>query len=113
MVVARFITAAVLATSMLAPAGASAAEGGSCSLGSRYDVSSVKPYSSDENAGYTTYRKFRGAEIYVPAEPGLTQEWLRRTLDTEIASGACDFGARNVEVDVLSSGGGFSVRLSG
>jgi len=50
--------------------------------------------------------------VYVPAQPGLTAEWLDRVLTFQIAAGECNFGVSKVNVQVLSDGGGFSVRLS-
>ena len=84
-----------------------------CSLGGKYFVRTVQPFSTEENAGYASYTQFRGAELFVPAQPGLTQEWLQRVLSFQIAAGECDFGAPDAKVTVLSSGGGFSVRLAG
>ena len=74
---------------------------------------SVKPLYNFEDAGYTTFRQFRGAEVYVPAQPALTAEWLDRVLTSQVAAGECNFGVPKVDVEVLSDGGGFSVRLSG
>ena len=70
-------------------------------------------YVVDVNGGWTTYREFRGAELFVPAQPGLTQEWLQRVLSYEIAAGDCNFGVRDARVSVLSDGSGFQVRISG
>jgi hypothetical protein len=93
--------------------GAQAEQTGRCSLGTKYPVNSVASYVTVENTGYTTYRQARGAELIVPAQPGLTREWLQRVLSFEIAEGTCDFGVPNVSVSVLPAGGAFSVRLSG
>ena len=95
-----------------APAAEGSATADRCSL-SKYHVTSVKPYRFELQAGYGVYTEFRGAELYVAAEPGLTREWLQRTVESDIASGACDFGATNAKVDVLSPGGGFIVQIRG
>jgi hypothetical protein len=113
MVVRKLVAVAVLFLSVGVSTGARAAPVGSCSLGGRYPIRSVASYSTDENEGYTSYRRFRGAEILVPAQPGLTSEWLQRVISHQIATGACDFGVRNMAVDVMSAGDAFSVRLSG
>ena len=113
MLIRRFIVAAVLAVAALTSAGARAAEPNQCSLGSKYPVRSVAKFTTTENAGYTTYTQFRGAEVIVPAQPGLTAEWLQRVLSYEIAAGACDFGVAGATVTVLSAGGAFSVRVEG
>jgi hypothetical protein len=90
---------------------AGAAEAQRCDLGSTYPVSKVAQYQTDTDYGYTSVRQFRGAEVFVPAQPGLTREWLARTLQADITAGTCDFGVPNVKVDVVSAGAGFSVRL--
>jgi hypothetical protein len=116
--VIRTIGAAVtLALAMMTSAGAAepvprAAHPGQCSLADRTFIQSVKPLYSYEDAGYTAYRQFRGAEVLVPAQPGLTAEWLDRVFTSQVAAGQCDLGTSKVHVQVLSAGGGFSVRLS-
>lgn len=104
--------AVVLALATAASTGARGAETSRCSLGDKYFVRSVAPYQTQEDAGYTVYKQFRGAELFVPAQPGMTQEWLQRVLSFQVAAGECDFGVRSPRVSVLSSGGGFSVRVS-
>lgn len=93
--------------------GARAAEPERCSLGGKYMVRSVQAYTTVENLGYTSFEEFRGAELFVPAQPGLTSEWLQRVVSYQTAAGECDFGVRDVMVSVLSAGSGFSVRVSG
>jgi hypothetical protein len=83
-----------------------------CFLGDANFASRVKPLYSHEDSGYTAFDQFRGAEVFVPALPGLTAEWLDRVLTAQVTAGECDFGVPKVNVDVLSDGGGFSVRLS-
>jgi hypothetical protein len=113
MVVRKLVAAAVVLLSVGISAGARSAPTDTCSLGSRYPIRSVSSYSTDENEGYTAYRRFRGAEIVVPAQPGLTSEWLQRVVMQQVATGACDFGVPNTQVTVLSAGDAFWVRLSG
>jgi hypothetical protein len=86
---------------------------GQCSLGGQNVAPSVKPLYNYEDSGYTAFRQFVGAEVFVPAQPGLTAEWLDRVFTSEIAAGGCNFGVSKVHVQVLSDGGGFSVRFSG
>jgi hypothetical protein len=114
MVSGRNIVAALaLALVTAGSAGARAGQFDQCSLGGKYPVRTVAAYTTMEDLGYTTYTKFQGADVFVPAQPGLTQEWLQRVVSSQIAAGACDFGVQDVKVSVLSAGGGFSVRLSG
>ena len=112
MAVRRLIAAVALALATTISAGAGAAEPVRCSLGSKYFARSVKAFNVQEDAGYSIFTRFRGAEVFVPAQPGLTAEWLDRVLTFQIAAGECDFGVPKVNVEVLSDGGGFSVRLS-
>ena len=56
--------------------------------------------------------RLRGADLHVAAQPGLTREWLQRSVEHSIASGDCDLGVRNVTVTVLSEGDGFDVQLT-
>ena len=112
MVLRRFIAAVALALVTMMSAGAGAAQPVQCSLGGKYFARSVKPFNATEDVGYSIVKRFRGAEVYVPAQPGVTAEWLDRVLTFQIAAGECNFGAPNVNVEVLSDGGGFSVRLS-
>ena len=107
------IGAVALAVVTAVSAGAQAGQFDRCSIGGKYNVRSVLPFSTYEDAGYTSYRQFRGADVFVAAQPGLTREWLQRVLTYQIANGECDFGVHDVSVSVLSAGGGFSVRLSG
>jgi hypothetical protein len=103
--------AAVFAILVAAPVAARAAEQTNCSLGQRYHVTAVSPFRSMESA-YGPTRRLRGAELYVPAQPGLTSEWLQRVVESDIAYGRCDFGDPKATVDVTSAGAGFWVRIT-
>jgi hypothetical protein len=112
----RTLMVAALLSFGLRPVAARAAgtELGQCSLGAHYRVTSVTPYrTSDAGGGYYYVAKLRGAQVRIEAQPGLTSEWLQKTLQDELAAGACDFGARNVSVEVMSAGPGFLVMLAG
>ncbi len=117
MVVRRLIAVFALVLATVTYAGsaeslAGAAEPARCSLGGRELAHSVRPLYNYEDAGYTAFRQFIGAEVFVLAQPGLTAEWLDRVLTSQVAAGECNFGVPKVNVEVLSDGGGFSVRLS-
>ena len=117
----RLVAAAAVALMLatVTPAGAAEPVRGAtgspnCSLGGKdFAAHSVKPLYNNEDAGYTAFRQFVGAEVFVPAQPALTAEWLDRVLTSQVAAGECNFGVSKVDVEVLSDGGGFSVRLSG
>jgi hypothetical protein len=109
----KLVVAVALAVTAGVSSGAQGAEHERCNLGGKFMVRSVNAYSTHEDLGYTSYEQFRGAELFVPAQPGLTSEWLQRVVSYQIAAGECDFGVRDVTVSVLSAGSGFSVRLGG
>ncbi len=109
--VRTFVGAVVLSLVTASAIDAQAAEPARCSLGGKFPVRSVSVYKTFEDAGYTQWEQFRGANVFVPAQPGLTSEWLQRVVSDEIATGVCDFGVRDVTVSVLPAGTGFSVRL--
>jgi hypothetical protein len=85
----------------------------------KYAVSSVAPFRSEENYGYGTYTRLRGAQLYVPAREGLTAEWLQLSVEQSLAkqaglangSPSCQPVVPNVQVQVVSAGGGFWVQL--
>ena len=84
----------------------------------KYAVSSVAPFRSEENFGYGTYTRLRGAQLYVPAREGLTAEWLTLSVQQALAkhagapaTQACQPTVPSVSVQVISAGGGFWVQL--
>ena len=111
--VRMFVGAVALSLVTASAIDAQAAEPARCSLGGKFPVRSVAVYKTFEDAGYTQWEQFRGANVFVPAQPGLTSEWLQRVVSDEIATGVCDFGVHDVLVSVLPAGTGFSVRLGG
>jgi len=109
----RLVVGIALAVMTAVSAGARAGQFDQCSVGSKYPIRSVAAFVTRVDAGYTSYNQFQGAELFVPAQPGLTSEWLQRVTAEQVATGACDFGVPGARVSVLSAGGGFSVRISG
>jgi hypothetical protein len=86
----------------------------------KYAVSSVAPFRTEENYGYGSYTKLRGAQLYVPAREGLTAEWLQLSVQNALAkqTGVATTGANscqpvvpNIQVQVVSAGGGFWIQL--
>jgi hypothetical protein len=85
----------------------------------KYAVTSVAPFRAEENYGYGTYTRLRGAQLYVPAREGLTAEWLQLSIQQALAKQAgvtngtnsCQPTVPNVQVQVVSAGGGFWVQL--
>ena len=115
--VSKFLMAVAVSAGVLAgSAGSSAVAAEQCVLGTDYQVRSVEPYKVMYGPDGSYYDRvnpvLRGAEVRVAAQPGLTQEWLDRKLEAQVMAGICQFGAANVEVDVLSMGDEFAVRLT-
>lgn len=86
----------------------------------KYAVSSVAPFRAEENFGYGTYTRLRGAQLFVPAREGLTAEWLELSVQQSLAkaagiadgSPACKPVVPAVRVQVVSAGSGFWVQLT-
>jgi hypothetical protein len=82
---------------------------------SRYQASTVAPFNGEENYGYGSYTSLKGAQVFVPAREGLTEQWLAREVQGALASdtmASCQPTVRNVQVHVVSAGPGFWVQLS-
>ncbi|HKU40459.1 MAG TPA: hypothetical protein VJR89_19995 [Polyangiales bacterium] len=80
----------------------------------KYAPQSVAPYRMEENYGYGTYTKLRGAQLFVPAREGLTAEWLALSVQRALNQGpaeSCQLTVPQVSVSVVSAGSGFWVRL--
>lgn len=107
----------IVAGAALAPAASFADNSGAPCILREHRVTAVKPYSVEQQLGHTTVNKAVGAELYVPAEPGLTAEWLRLELSRHIAQMRgtsmtdCPFDLSDVKVEVDSAGPGFTVKL--
>ena len=115
--VSKFFMAVAGSAGVLAGSvGSSAVAAEQCVLGTDYQVRSVAPYKVTYGPDGSYYDRvnpvLRGAEVRVAAEPGLTQEWLDRKIEAQLMAGICQFGATNVDVDVLSMGDEFAVRLT-
>jgi hypothetical protein len=70
----------------------------------------VAPYRAEENFGYGTYTQLRGAQLFVPAREGLTEQWLTLQVQRSL-SATCKPGVNDVRVQVVSAGNGFWVQL--
>jgi hypothetical protein len=119
---ARKMMMSVAVPALLLAASAAQARGGEPSeqcVFEKYAVSSVAPFRAEENYGYGTYTRLRGAQLYVPAREGLTAEWLQLSVQQSLAKQAgvtnggtsCQPTVQNVQVQVVSAGGGFWVQL--
>jgi len=118
----KTLQALVLSTSAFVAAptfAASSAASPPCVL-HQHQVASVTPYLMTETFynGRMTRQALRGAELFVPAQPGLTAEWLQLTLTRHInemrahpGMPDCPLSVADVTVQVQSAGPGFAVRL--
>jgi hypothetical protein len=74
-----------------------------------YGASSVTPYRAEENFGYGSYSQLRGAQVFVPAREGLTEQWLALQVQRNLST--CKPAVRDVRIQVVSAGTGFWVQL--
>lgn len=120
MKIATLMLSSVLALGLIAgPAAAAHADSAApsnCVL-KTYTVTAVAPQFSDVQQGRVTTRRLAGAVVYVPAQPGLTAEWLTLSLQRHLS--AMRAGAKmkdcplaDVRVGVSSTGAGFAVQLT-
>ena len=93
----------------LAPAVQARPAADSCVL-AQYGASSVAPYKAEENVGYGSYSQLRGAQVFVPAREGLTEQWLTLQVQRSL-NATCMPGVSDVRVQVVSAGNGFWVQL--
>jgi len=84
-----------------------------------FTVTSVAPQFEDVRQGRVTTQRLAGATVYVLAQPGLTREWLRLSVERHLSSmqsGSpmkdCPFGAKDIRIAVESAGTGFAVHVS-
>jgi hypothetical protein len=82
---------------------------------SKYQASTVAPFNGEENYGYGSYTTLKGAQVFVPAREGLTEQWLAREVQSALAShgsASCQPNVSDVQVQVVSAGTGFWVQLT-
>jgi hypothetical protein len=114
------IAGGVMAGSLLLASLAQAAPNAeSAACFGRHTPTVVAPYEVEEFAGESgTYRALIGARWFVPAEEGLTAEWLNRELLERVArrqtGSECPLDVDGVRgVSVQSGGPGFWVNVAG
>ena len=105
----RLIPAALVVAATLQAGSVFAAD--TC-LFDKYAPTSSAPLNATQSDGYSNYVYLKGAQLFVPAQPGLTQEWLARSVETALASDeSCQPAVRPVQVTVTSASTGFWVQL--
>jgi len=94
---------------------AASSDDSQCAL-REHRVLSVSPYKVEQHIGQSTIPRLGGADVRVQAEPGMTSEWLKLTLQQHVASmhGSmrdCAFEEGAVDIEVTPLDTGFSVKL--
>src|SRR3954468_1551466 len=83
----------------------------------RYAPVTVRPHYEDivsSTEGFSPEPQLRGADVYVPARPGLTAEWLWHELGARPGDAqSCATGVTGAEIRVTSGGPGFVVTIRG
>lgn len=84
-----------------------------------FTVTAVAPHFVDQQQGRATIQRLAGATVYVLAQPGLTREWLRLSLERHLTSMQggkamkdCPFDAKDLQIAVDSAGTGFAIHVS-
>jgi len=108
---------AVSAVLVAAPGAHANSPAGECFLS--YKPSHVRPYEVERSSDYERHvadKTLAGAHVFIPAEPGLTGEWLRAQLDRRVAlankASRCPLDVQRVRVSVQSGGPGFWVTIA-
>ncbi|HET9958208.1 MAG TPA: hypothetical protein VFQ61_27125 [Polyangiaceae bacterium] len=69
--------------------------------------------------GRGTTERMLGAQVFVPAQPGLTAEWLRSRVEQHVSGmrhtgmAGCPLGVSNLRVALVSGGTGCAKKNSG
>jgi hypothetical protein len=86
-----------------------------CALAS-FQITQVASLYTDEHINQTIYRRFAGAQVFLPAQPGLTPEWIRTSIARHQTSAQtsyeCPLDIKGATVSVASGGTGFWVQIS-
>jgi len=112
------LAAAPAVASPSAPKAPSGSAQHACALRG-FTVTAVAPHFVDQQQGRATIRRLAGATVYVLAQPGLTREWLRLSLERHLTSMQggtamkdCPFDAKDLQIAVDSAGTGFAIHVS-
>ena len=112
----KVVVSSILATSLALPLSANAA-GSSCAL-RPFKPSHVAPLKDVvEGAFGSRTENLAGAQLFVPAQPGLTPEWIRASAERHVAAMGrqpmpdCPLAVDGIKVAVVSNGTGFWVQM--
>ena len=80
-----------------------------------YAPATATPYSEEASLPYGSYSFMRGAQLFIPAQKGLTREWLQTAIERALTTrpAAPVANSKDVRVAVTSAGNGFWVTLIG
>ncbi len=111
---AALAASAVLSSSVPASA-APDAHAHWCALSS-FQITQVASLYTDEHINQTVYRRFAGAQVFLPAQPGLTAEWIRASIARHQTNAQtayeCPLDIKGATISVASGGTGFWVQIS-
>jgi hypothetical protein len=113
---ARFALATTLGAASLLPLAARADSLAPCEL-LKGIVAAVQPHKAEQHFGKNTVSRLDGASVFVRAKPGLSAEWLQRSLGehltkmTNVSMADCPLDAKGLRVDVRSGGDGYWVTI--
>jgi hypothetical protein len=115
-IIAAALLAAVLGLSV-APSAASAAEAPWFEQ-HRALVERVEPFYVTERSGKLEHKRLRGAVIHLRPQPGVTAEWLQRSVDDHFRAmnspmPGCPLAVPTTKAVVRSTGSGFQVTVAG
>src|SRR5262245_27579764 len=120
MSIRKLLSAAALVASAVlsSPAPATAApdaQANRCALAS-FQVTQVASLYTDEHINQTVFRRFAGAQVFLPARPGLTAEWIRSRIAQHKTNAQtafdCPLDVKGATVSVASGGTGFWVQMA-
>lgn len=83
-----------------------------------YKASAARPYLVDVQQGRNSGKKLVGANVYVPAQQGLSAEYLQARVQGQIAAMKsqsmpnCPLAVEGATVNVTSAGNGYWVQIS-
>ncbi len=77
-----------------------------------YAPATVSAYVENDHSNKVMFPRYRGADVFIDARPGLTVEWLRHELVPRVdPRHECALGVPGAEVVVSSDGPGFRVTI--
>jgi hypothetical protein len=82
-----------------------------------FQVTQVASLYTRVNAGKGIARRIAGAQVFVPAQPGLTAEWIQANVTRHLAAKSpgsydCPLDLDGIKASVVSGGTGFWIQIS-